>query len=63
VCEDIPEIRKAMEISHYLTTYDIKSYEKMTAITQCYNKAVDKFVAAVSVQENHFFHVGSLSFY
>ena len=33
---------------NYLQTYDIKSYETMTAITEKYNKAVDKLVESVS---------------
>ena len=36
-----------MEGSHYVTTYDIKSYETMTAISERYNKAVDKLVESV----------------
>ena len=37
-----------MEESNYLRTYDIKSYETMTAISERYNKAVDKLVESVS---------------
>ena len=50
VCEDNPDIKEAMEGSQYLTTYDIKSYETMTAICERYNKAVDKHVKSVSVR-------------
>ena len=47
VCADNPSIDQAMEGSHYVTTYDIKSYETMTAISERYNKAVDKLVESV----------------
>ena len=44
---DNPSIEQAMEGSNYLRTYDIKSYETMTAISERYNKAVDKFIESV----------------
>ncbi len=47
VCEDFPDIRKAMAGSNYLTTYDIKNHEVMSSIAERYNKAVDKIVERV----------------
>ena len=47
VCEDFVDIRKAMEGSNYLLTYDIKSYETRTAICERYNKAVDIMIERV----------------
>lgn len=44
MCEDFPEIQTAMEDSKYLSQYDIKSYETMTAICERYNKAVDQML-------------------
>ena len=48
VCHDHPTVEEAMEGSNYLRSYDIKSYETMTAISERYNKAVDKLVESVS---------------
>ena len=48
VCMDNATVEQAMEGSNYLTTYDIKSYETMTAISERFNKAVDKLVESVS---------------
>ena len=45
---DNATVEQAMEGSNYLTTYDIKSYETMTAISERFNKAVDKLVESVS---------------
>ena len=49
VCEDFPLVKEAMDGSRYLVTYDIKSYETMTAICERYNKAVDNLRSVVRV--------------